>query len=222
MSSEGKGNPGCRSAFTDTPGNVTSEYHFANLIFHNSLLEPFRKFVDEESKAREILTWNIESSGQLWVYINILETTLRAHINEKISSHFLVKEWWLSPEIIAPAHVRDFSRIDEVPNLSLPLLTLLFSRPYTKNLWIPIFEPLIIAGDKRRESFHKKLEFLRLIRNTIAHHGSIFHYDPKQISRVMGEVLALFDRMTADWIQFHPEFDQIADKRENLRSGGGI
>jgi hypothetical protein len=86
---------------------------------------------------------------------------------------------------------------------------------YDMTLWRPSLYKAFPHGRMRRADVHKPLDYLRTLRNRIAHHEPIFqrhlNADYQQILTVTGWICA----STRDWIAHHSRVEQVLKLQKN-------
>lgn len=144
----------------------------------------------DHDQAARLYTWNIEMTAAFWGGFHVLEVALRNTLHHQLAFFAGQEDWWSSPQVtlhpydqqkvtaalgnarrdhgpaILPGHV--------VAELTLGFWTALLANRYHQRLWVPALSagfPHLIGT---RRDLHRKLEFLRKLRNRAAHHEAIF------------------------------------------------
>ncbi len=185
--------------------------------------------------ALELYAWNTEISAALYSPLQGLEIALRNVIQRELSALY-GNDWYDNHHIpLTYFATHDIARAKQtlskngkaitppnmVSELSFGFWVSLLSHghqgAYHNKLWIPaLHKGFPNLQHKKRKTVHNKLNYLRMLRNRIAHHEPIFkrHLMADYMSII--EVTGWMCDHTALWADHHNNFQGILASRPTL------
>jgi len=186
-------------------------------------------------KALRLYTWNTAISAALYGPLQGLEVALRNAIHIQLVAVYGI-EWYNNPKCGFDAGT--LNRIDEAKNIlnkgnysidppnmipELPFgfwVSLLGSggrprapdtnkRNYEMTLWRPALYKAFPHSKRKRADTHRPLDFLRTLRNRIAHHEPIFNRHLEKDYQSIIEVTKWINPQTSDWIIHYSRFEEL-------------
>lgn len=198
----------------------------------------------DREKALYLYTWNTAISAAFYAPLQGLEVALRNALHQQLEIAYGA-EWYDNQKCGLDAGA--LNRIDDAKNqlgkgkypidpphlvAELPFgfwVSLLGSggRPrapecnkknYEMTLWRPALYKAFPYSKRKRADTHKPLDFLRTLRNRIAHHEPIFNRHLEKDYQSIIEVTKWISPKTADWIIHHSRVDELM-KQDRHRNG---
>jgi hypothetical protein len=189
----------------------------------------------DHDQAARLYTWNIEMTAALWGGFHVLEVALRNTLHHRLAVLARREDWWNSPHValhpfdqqkvtaavsnagrdhgvmMLPGHV--------VAELTLGFWTALLANRYHQRLWVPALNagfPHLIGT---RRELHRKLEFLRKLRNRVAHHEAIF---ARHLAADHASLLGIVGAISPDaaaWVQGNTRVPHTIARRADVIAG---
>ncbi|MGP4104579.1 hypothetical protein [Nonomuraea sp. KM90] len=142
--------------------------------------------------ALRLFCWNTEVAAAFYGPLQHLELALRSVLDQRMFLLFGQEEWWDHPRVNlhygAQAKIRDaiqqLGRQGIAPAPSEVVAELPFGfwvsllgrgNNYDQRLWRASLYQAFPGYGGARHALHRKLDFLRVLRNKIAHHSPIHH-----------------------------------------------
>ncbi|AQZ68812.1 DUF1526 domain-containing protein [[Actinomadura] parvosata subsp. kistnae] len=159
--------------------------------------------------ALRLFCWNTEVAAAFYGPLQVLELTLRSVVDERMRELFGREDWWGHPRVnllaghqarIAEAHRKLRGQgIPAGPREIVGELSLGFwvgllgrGRSYDQRFWRTSLYRGFPGHRGARGPLHQELDYLRVLRNKIAHHCPIHHRhldaDHDTILRVLGHM----------------------------------
>ena len=172
----------------------------------------------DKKKAVELYLWNSKTSAAFYFPLQSLEITFRNALHTALSAYYRNASWYdfapldagglklvskAKTEVqkmhgaVNPPHV--------VAELSFGFWLSLLNKQYHQNLWIPVLGKSFPHAKRKRSEIHHELDHLRLFRNRIAHHESIFkRHLAKDYSKII-EIVGWINQDKSRWVDHHSE-----------------
>jgi hypothetical protein len=187
---------------------------------------------DDPAAALQLYTWNTAVSAAFYGPIQALEVSLRNSYDQILQRDFGA-DWWSNPRFLVThslrnpiedvaADLRNFGKPVSTPNivasLSFGFWTSL-SGPGHRNLhetrlWIPslhaAFPYCVKPG---RDKVHAEIEVLRKLRNRIAHHEPVVHWNLQGAYDRLRMVLGWVSPSMIPWVEHHSRVPEILAAR---------
>jgi hypothetical protein len=191
-------------------------------------LERFARYVawagGDREHALALYTLNTQVSEALYIALQTLEVSLRNRIHAAMSEAH-GEHWFEDAALIKVAHqlaqVADAkAELEEagkeptpgrvIAALSFSFWTAMFSPDY-ENLWRSVLHKTAKRDGKglARKDLSRPLTQIRLLRNRIAHHEPILHWDLRRHHRAVRELTSWLSPPAYDWSQPLDRFDQV-------------
>lgn len=193
---------------------------------------------DRESALR-IYTWNTALSAAFYGPLQGLEVALRNAMHRELCAKY-GPVWYQEPGLaLNPGHLHRISRAKKllergryptdsphvVAALSFGFWVSLLGPggrgfDYEKTLWRPALYKAFPHRRLSRRDAHKRLDYLRTLRNRIAHHEPIFKRDLHKDYQSILEVSGWICPHTRAWIEHHSRVNEVlthGSARESLR-----
>ncbi len=159
--------------------------------------ERFARYVDwaagHRARALELYTLNAQLSEALYVPLQALEIALRNRIHTVMSAA-AGERWFDVPGMLEVDHQReqiadasaDLIKANKDPTAGRIIASLTFSfwtamaSPSYESLWRSVLNGVAVRDDGKRptrKEFSRPLTQIRLLRNRIAHHEPVLHWD---------------------------------------------
>ncbi|HQS45645.1 MAG: hypothetical protein B7Y12_00545 [Rhizobiales bacterium 24-66-13] len=170
-------------------------------------LERFGRYVTwaggDRERALELYTLNTQVSEALYIALQTLEISLRNRIHSSMA--LMHGEWWFEQtDLMRVSHqaAQVADAIDEleangkeptpgriVAALSFSFWTAMFSPAY-EPLWRSTLHAIATRDGKglARKDFSRPLTQIRLLRNRIAHHEPVLHWDLRRHHKALREL----------------------------------
>lgn len=185
----------------------------------------------DKEKAFQLYAINTQISEALYTPLQTLEITLRNRIHEIFLHHFTA-DWFDEPSIITTNYQRERvqkAKADLLANkkevtpsaivakLMFGFWTTLLDKHHI-HLWHACLHK-IASKDGRyldRKSLATPLTSIRILRNRIAHHESILHWNlPEHHARII-ETTRYLSPFAAEWISEHSRFHAVYPQHDLL------
>lgn len=187
------------------------------------------------SSEYELFFLSIEIAAALWVHIAAFEQTFRTFVNEKLSSVYGRRDWWNIQGLLSQKDSRDVRKLigrlrsrnldvtinSIVENLSFSFWLELTGKRYHQKIWMKIIKFLPVYPG-RREDFYNKARKIRILRNSIAHHGLIMRRNLIRDHAYLGELTAILDPELAREVEKRSRVLDLLLNARLVGSGGGI
>ena len=177
-------------------------------------------------------------SGLLWVHIAIFETTLRVSVNEALAKIYGRKDWWETKGLLRRRELEKINFYARFSSLrasrdthfinqsTLGFWASLFTRNYHKRIWLPVVEEMPSLKKVERRAFLKKLNRIKSLRDSIAHHVPILERNVMKDLAYLHELTLLLSPIMSEEIQKSSAEIRVLyrnlTRNKNLGSGGGI
>jgi hypothetical protein len=178
-------------------------------LLSRARLSPYLASVGgDDHEALRLYGWNSAISGAFYESLHYVEVGLRNAMDRKLADWSRRRQtslpWYLDPQIpLTPPTRRgiEAARVNatrgtrvEVHGKVIAELTFgfwwsLLAAEYNRRLWQPYLHTAF-EGSVRRALLHSELNELRLLRNRIAHHEPIHHWDLAHAYRRLVDVAA--------------------------------
>jgi len=191
-------------------------------------LERFARYVawagGDRERALALYTLNTQVSEALYIALQTLEVSLRNRIhNAMAASHG--ERWFEDPTVIKVEHQasqvadavteleaagKELSPGRVVAALSFSFWTAMFSPAY-EDLWRSTLNKIATRDSKAlvRKDFSRPLTQIRLLRNRIAHHEPILHWDLRKHHRSLRELTSWLSPPAIVWSDPLDRFEQV-------------
>jgi hypothetical protein len=181
--------------------------------------------VGDRNWAVKLYTLNAQLSESLYTPLHMLEVALRNRIHQ-VMSKGLGDAWYDLPEHQANAWQADMlakARADlaekgkqDTPGAMVAALTFGFwtamlGREY-ENLWQTTLKDIARREDGkglRRKDFAKPLGAVRYLRNRLAHHETVLHWDLRKHHDAILRMTRWLSPVAADWCKACSRFDAL-------------
>jgi hypothetical protein len=182
----------------------------------------------DREKAFYLYLYNRKLSSSLFECIGGLEVALRNSVHITLTSAFQSDRWydslpfsWLPYErrAIQRAKGQLYSRKKQItPGRIIAELTLGFwcgltGKPYSTTLWIPHLYKAFPNKRLGRKDAYKRLNNIRELRNRIAHHECILHFDLQAEYANILDTVDWICPITSSWIEMQSSFPAILQSR---------
>ncbi|GAA3844148.1 Abi family protein [Sphaerisporangium flaviroseum] len=180
--------------------------------------------------ALRLFCWNTEVAGALYGPLQHLELALRSVVDQQMRQLLGRADWWDAPE--ANLHFAAQQKINDargqlrrqaIPNTpeevvnELPFgfwVGLLGSgNRYDQRFWRTTLHRAFPHYRGRRRDLHQQLDYLRVLRNKIAHHGPIHHRHLQADHETVVEVLGYIDLGLADLVRRYSPVGAVLNRR---------
>lgn len=179
----------------------------------------------DRNRAVDLYTLNAQLSESLYTPLHVLEVALRNRIHAVMTAAhgeawFDMAEHQLNPvqaDMLAKARAElAEKRKEETPgrmvaSLTFGFWTAMLGREY-ETLWQTTLKDIARREDGkglRRKDFTRSLGAIRTLRNRLAHHETVLHWDlPKHYGNIM-QMTAWLSPVAADWCRSCARFDVL-------------
>lgn len=184
----------------------------------------------DATAALRLHCWNTEISEAFYGPLQYLEVAMRSVMTRELAGHFCRDDWWNDPRPqltyggrrrISEAE-QQLVRIGLTPTPHMVSEELPFGfyvsllgpgNGYDQRLWRTALYRAFPGYRDRRRLLHRQVDFLRIFRNKIAHHGPIYHRhlvaDHEAILRCLGYV----DAGLASMVRLHSRVSEVLSRR---------
>jgi hypothetical protein len=195
--------------------------------------ERFRRYLDwadtDGERAVALYTLNGQLSETLYISLHMLEVVLRDRIHavaEAMTIGNRALSWYDRPEFQLgdrqleqlkkakadlAAERKSLSAGNLVATLTFGYWTAFLGKPY-ENLWQQGLHRIArkeSGGNLRRKDFSTPLMRLRMLRNRIAHHEPILHWDLPKHHASMIELISWLSPVCREWTLKHCRFSSV-------------
>jgi hypothetical protein len=183
---------------------------------------------NDKAAALKLYLWNSEISSAFYVPLQGLEITLRNSLHVAMSARFQTDRWYDAPAMpldtrgkelvqnakeavrrghpaVNPPHV--------IAELSFGFWVSLLNKKYHQSLWIPALGKAFPHAHAQRSSIHQSLDYIRILRNRIAHHEPIFGRHLAQDYQSIIQFIGWMNQTKAAWIDQHNSCMQVLGHR---------
>jgi hypothetical protein len=185
-------------------------------------------------RAIRLYAWNTEVSAALWGPLQALEVACRNAMHRELAGRFGRTDWWhastlelhrIGQESVADAEAtlrrrgRPPSDGAVVAELSWAFWVALLAPRYEATLWTPALRHAFPSYSGRRGDLHKPLDYLRTLRNRVAHHEPIFSRDLRADLFGIHKQLRYVCADTAEWVQSCQRATVVIERRQETVAG---
>jgi Abi-like protein len=173
------------------------------------------------SEALELYAWNSQISAAFYVPLQGLEILLRNTFHNALVQS-KGSDWFDVPELLKAFEKEEVAKAAErlakekkpreshriVAELSFGFWLALLRPHYTDEIWIPVLSR-VVRGKANRKDFYKDLDYMRTLRNRIAHHQPIFK---RHLLKDYQHIIDMAGKLcpdTARWIDHHNEVQKV-------------
>jgi hypothetical protein len=205
--------------------------------------ERFQPYLDkcnnDAAQALRLYTWNIEISAALLGPIHVLEVAMRNAMHHQMSMHFGCESWWTHPdaqltralstqiESLAGKSVRSARRNgreagagDLVAILGLSFWIGLLGKggllQFETRYWQPILRQAFPNYSGSRADIFKDFDFVRMLRNRLAHHESVFGRHLQADYLTIHRLTHYIDDDAARFLDSQSRVAEVLAKRERV------
>jgi hypothetical protein len=185
--------------------------------------------------ALRLSCWNAEVSAAFYGPLQYLELALRSVLDHRMSVLFGRADWWHAPQVdlhhaaqarITEAYYRlSRSGIPQTPEEIISELPFGFwvgllgaGHSYDQRLWRTSLHLAFPGYRGRRSVLHRDLDYLRVLRNKIAHHSPIHHRHLQADHDAIVRMLGYIDSGLADLVNRHSPVPAVLARRPHLRT----
>ncbi|GBQ28252.1 hypothetical protein AA12717_2906 [Gluconacetobacter sacchari DSM 12717] len=182
-------------------------------------LERFARYVawadGDRTRALELYALNTQLSEALYTPLQVLELALRNRVHTIMSATY-GERWFDADGLLQAPHQREQvqgalaelakDKKEPLPGRVVAALTFSFwtamVSPVYENLWRSSLSAIAAKPDGKRlgrKQFSRPLTPIRLLRNRIAHHEPILHWDLRKHHATMLEMTAWLSPPAARW-----------------------
>lgn len=185
--------------------------------------------------ALRLYAFNIAASGSLLGPLQTLEVALRNALHDRLCGQWGRTDWWSAPDInlthVHQSMIRE--AIDRGGAAAAPAGKVVAELPfgfwvgllgrggrnrYEMRLWWPALRNAFPHFKGSRKDLHQDLDYLRTLRNRVAHHEPVFRRhlsaDAASIERLVGYICPT----TALWLQDHSRVNHVLSLRHDPES----
>lgn len=192
-------------------------------------LERFARYLawagGDRADALALYTLNSQLSEALYIPLQVLEVALRNRIHTVMSKSY-GERWFEAEGLLAAPHQREQVQIavaelakdkkEPLPGRVVAALTFSFwtamVSPAYEELWRRVLNEIAITPHGRRLSrkqLSRPLTPIRLLRNRVAHHEPILHWDLRKHHRAMLDVTGWLSPPSAAWCAAIDRFPKV-------------
>jgi abortive infection bacteriophage resistance protein len=215
-------------------------------IYHNAVVdnldaalsqERFNRYMDlandDKEEAFKLYAFNMRISESFYTPIHMLEVTLRNRFHGVLSHAYGVD--WVDHSAITFGEVqleqiarvkndivRDRKQVDAgriVAGLTFGFWTSLLSSEF-ETLWQQVLHKAAAKPNGKgltRKHFSNPLHPIRVLRNRVAHHEPVHHWDlPRHHNNIL-QVTEWLYPPAAVWSRYHSNFDAVWEARDMLK-----
>ncbi|MGP3913450.1 hypothetical protein [Nonomuraea sp. 10N515B] len=174
--------------------------------------------------------WNTEISEAFYGPLQYLELAMRSVMNRELVAHFGRDDWWDAPgaqlnhggqqrirevrlQIQRTGLAADAHLISEELPFGFYVSLLGRGTGYDQRLWRPALYRAFPGFRGPRRDLHQKLDYLRVLRNKIAHHGPIHHRHLSADHDTIVECLGYIDTGLATVVKRHSRVPEVLSRR---------
>ncbi|MBB3733821.1 hypothetical protein [Nonomuraea dietziae] len=180
--------------------------------------------------ALRLHCWNTEISEAFYGPLQYLEVSMRSVLTSRLITMFGRADWWAHPRIDLTygARQRISEAAQQIQRTGLPADPQLITEElsfgfyvsllgrgnnYDQRLWRPgLYQAFPHFRGPRRE-LHRKVDYLRVFRNKIAHHGPIHHRHLVADHDAILECLGFIDGGLAAMVERHSRVKGVLARR---------
>ncbi|GAA3157920.1 hypothetical protein G9444_6426 [Rhodococcus erythropolis] len=220
-----------------------AEIHMLPAAFSQPRFQTFLNACDGDVKcAMRLYSWNIELSGAFWGPLHVLEIVMRNVIHSQLASKFKRDDWWEHPDIRfsrendkdlknakasaehnARGRRRAVRPTDVMSSLNFAFWTSLTgpggSAQYETKLWQPAIVKAFPRLTGTRADLNYDLNYLRLLRNRIAHHEPIFNGDHLEDRQKIINILHYANEPSGKYVAESDRIRAVLSRREAALAG---
>ncbi|MGW2214071.1 hypothetical protein ACWCSD_03710 [Nonomuraea sp. NPDC001684] len=183
--------------------------------------------------ALRLFCWNTEVAAAFYGPLQHLELALRSVLDQRMFHLFGRDDWWNHPQ--ADLHYGAVAKIREaihqlgrqgltptpsevVAELPFGFWVSLIGRGnnYDQRLWRTTLYQAFPGYRGGRHALHRKLDFLRVLRNKIAHHAPIYHRHLHADHEAIMAMLGFIDAPLADLVARYSPVPAVLARRPPL------
>ncbi|WP_189239879.1 hypothetical protein [Planomonospora parontospora] len=180
--------------------------------------------------ALRLHCWNTQISAAFYPSLQYLELAVRSVLDREMHALFGTDAWWDEPaanlHFGAQQKIRDLKaqlRRQGVPATAQQIVSELSfgfwvsllgpGNNYDQRLWRTGLYRAFPGYRGGRRDLHRQLDYLRVLRNKIAHHGPIHHRHLQADHEAILVLLGYIDVELADWVRRYSQVDAILTQR---------
>ncbi|MFI7453542.1 hypothetical protein ACIBQX_39050 [Nonomuraea sp. NPDC049714] len=185
---------------------------------------------DDPVAALRLHWWNTEISGAFYGPLQYLELAMRSVMTRELVAHFVQDDWWNAPgtQLVYSGRQRISVAEQKLRTIGLPITPRLISEElpfgfyvsllgrgdgYDQRLWRPALYRAFPGYRGPRQNLHRKVDYLRIFRNKIAHHGPIHHRHLTADHDAILECLRFIDPGLAAMVERHSRVSEVLTRR---------
>ncbi len=183
-------------------------------------------------RALRLYAWNIEISAALLGGLHILEVTLSNSIMQQLTKSEMKLDWWNTPKILFPDSLKIINSSKTkfqpnskgrsellVPEVGFGFWIGLFAKRYHQNLWGPYLRRALPNYSGTRANIHGELEEIRLLRNRIAHHETVFNKNIAELHYSIIRITSFVNSEAGIWLDKNSRVDAVLKKKNLVLNG---
>ncbi|WP_433415165.1 hypothetical protein ACQP1V_36725 [Microtetraspora malaysiensis] len=190
----------------------------------------------EPDIAFRLHCWNTELAAAFYGPLQYLEIAVRNALHRQMAGIFQRDDWWDHPDAdlnsVAMAKIRDAKAVVMRTRASVPpdcvvaelvfgfwvsLLTSGGRHNYERRFWRPALCRAFPGFRGRRRDLHSDLDYLRVLRNRIAHHRPIYHRHLRADHDTLLRTLDYVSPALAAWVEAHSPVPEVLSRRPLIR-----
>lgn len=205
----------------DLPGWITE-------CFSPARLEPYLRAAKGDAQgAMRLYWWNAKIAEAFSFPLGHLEVAVRNALHSRLRERYERADWWAAAPLtesslwrveqarlkFARRGGRQPSADDVVAQLSFGFWVALVSRSYDRPLWVPALHRAFPHYAGRRDTLHRGLQTMRLLRNRIGHQEPIHHRDLVADHATIYRLLGYLSPDLADGVRLHDRVPAVLQER---------
>ena len=216
--------------------NASINYKNIKSTLSEIRLSSYDKVVQNEQQALELYWWNVEVSSAFWTLIQVCEVTVRNAVSAAITMRHGNRWAWENSFIWtltssskrynvraelekAKIGANDINNV--IPKLNLIFWQKMFISAHDNQIWQPFIKQIFVnATDieacKLRAEIHDDLEFIRRLRNRVAHHEPIFNQNLEKTYNIIIKIISYRCIDTANWLMENQQVTHLLANRPKV------
>lgn len=184
---------------------------------------------NNKENAIKLYLWNTELSAAFYLPLQGLEVTLRNALHRELACKYETDKWYELVKLgsVQTAQIDKANKTVEklhgkvspphmVAELSFGFWISLLNRKYHPTLWAKTLYKAFPNTKPNRAKIVERLDHLRIFRNRIAHHESIFKRDLLKDYSSIIEAISWICPDTAKWIDSHNSVVSTLHKKPHI------